>query len=729
MSDDSSPLAKRAPQEPATLPPQDAHYFDAFQPEGNHFRRVFTSKFADFEDHGFATIPAYFLNEYEGLIELQNRQVATISLIQPSGHRGIGRWNYCLETMELYENWMRENISQFKGQPAVHGSLLRIVGNLARQPWLHWYDNTRFRRHIRAMTENIVEIDPPREFVWSAGDIIHRPEFEQAFEQFNNLKAERMKDDEQIRWFVFQSLRILKKAFESINLPYAIYSLPNVYCWEDELPTYLNYPWNSNKGRFGEGTRPGIVQLKELLGGPLSVEEKRGLRRARESPKKRAREDDPQTPTRPPKIPKIPKTPKTPRVILAGNYSMTMKNVDADLGNIYEEGNLPVVGLRYSHLDIVTGTVPNNRSTLRSLALNSDTGNNAATWGISQLLSRLRVWTCLPEKPPRGQSTWDKVISETRDYIAEHRKLLETKVDPDQSTRSLSEGRVRAYGLKFLRTLLIKLLLMSQPPVSSDVLHEAFAARLEDWILFERVWNAGDTRHLRHLENSGRADSLRADALKSIIGRREENITFLGGMLRRVRGDVGGTTVEPWSSEPSSSDRTSESPEGLKIIRSAIGNPENNGRGINFTIRDVIIQMDENFLQNLHHNPGTVKNQLNLPDGILYQMQPKHPRVGVHFNEREEREHLELRRAIALDGLFGARHSGFRGRQLREHFSEERLRLSDILEKFEQGGPPDYGSIPKNTVFERLTYMVIMTLWRTFTAKDLIMEGTIYKIK
>ncbi|XDG03174.1 hypothetical protein ABKA04_002789 [Annulohypoxylon sp. FPYF3050] len=576
--DRSDPLNRRPRPEPVTKPQlpdraaREKVAKDTVTQLTIHVNAIREDGLSDYEAKGFVSLPMYFLSEYQALIDLE-RQTVEILANQDDLVFAEDTFNKILDGFDEYQKWMSTNIHLFKNQPTVHSGLLRIVGNLAREPWIGYYQERGFRKHILEMSENIAQINPLTDTVWNGGDLIRRPEFGQVFDQFNQLSTRQLRDDADIRSIIFHSQRLLKEAFLGINLPNAIYALPNIYSGEDQRPTYIDYRWDSDQYRFGEGTRPGILKLKSQLGGTLTAEETEGIKKARGKSTKRPPpdDDDPsgnadqQRPT------------KIPRLVLAGGYSMNLRNVDADLGNIYEEGSLSVVKAdSYNRFDIVTRTLPNKRSTL---------------------------------------------------------------------------DRIR---------------------------------------------------------------------------RREQNITNWERLLRRIREGTPGRETNGDGDTPKDKSPKDKSPTEKSLTSSPEGTEDPANVGDNSS------NNNENNIDDLFDDPEdswgyvTHQNSLNLPEGKIYQMQPIHPSTGVHFNEREERDHLALRRASALDSLYAQRFSGPRCTELRESLARYRDFENVLLDSFEEGGPPGHWGIPRETVFEQLAYMVVMTQWRTYMAKNLIKQGLAY---
>ncbi|KAI0900697.1 hypothetical protein F4806DRAFT_504366 [Annulohypoxylon nitens] len=732
----SDPLNRRPRPEPVTKPQLTDRLArvkaadDLNNQLADHVYALREDSLSDYEAKGFISLPLYFLSEYQVLIGL-GRQAAEILANQDDLVFVEDAFNKILDGFDEYQRWMSTNIHLFKNQPTVHSGLLRIVGNLAREPWIGYYQGRQFRKHILHMSENIAQINPLKDAVWNEGGLIRRQEFGQVFDQFNQLSTRQLRNDADVRSVVFHSQRLLKEAFLGINLPNAIYTLLNIYSGEDQRPTYIDYRWDSDQYRFGEGTRPGILKLKSQLGGTLTAEETEGIKRARGKSAKRPPPDDDDPSDNADQQPPT----KIPRLVLAGSYSMNLRNVDADLGNIYEEGSLSVVKAdSYNRFDIVTRTLPNKRSTLDRYA---ETGEDSPDgWGIARILSRWRTWTCTPEKPPQNQPDRVKLIAQVKTNIEDVRNYIRDRVDIEKSSRAIREGRKRAYALKFLRSLHIRLLLLSQPPVSDEVMTEALVGRLEDWILFERIWNVGDRKNVRRAEQAGRGNSTRTNAYQRSIRRREQNITNWERLLRRIREGPPGRETNGDEDTPKDKSPNDKSPNDKssteKSLTSSPGETGETGDPAN--VGGNSGNDDENNIDDLFDDPEdswgnvTYQNSLNLPKGKIYQMQPIHPSTGVHFNEREERDNLALRRASALDSLFTQRFSGPRSLELRESLARYQDFEHVLLDSFEEGGPPGHWGIPRETVFEQLAYMVVMTQWRTYMAQDVIKQGMSYPL-
>ncbi|KAI2467804.1 hypothetical protein F4781DRAFT_400716 [Annulohypoxylon bovei var. microspora] len=619
-----------------------------------------SNEFGNFEAVGFQDMPLYFINIYSKLIATL-REISR-ELVKKEATQAEDVFNQAIGLLEKFYTFAEDNVDTLAKQTSIQHKLWTRLGYLSRFPFTSL--NPDIGRHIRAMTALATSLIPTVDQVWSDGDIKPHKRFQRIFEDFKLLNTTPIENDADIHGIVFQSQEFLREAFLGLHIPLAVYDI-NLDLFDDNSrPTYVDFSCNSDEYLFGQGTRPGVLDFKSRLGGPITPEEAEGLQQAKEASKKR--------PAPPDVIAPPPKKARAPR-----GYTMDKKSLDADVSAIYEDAKLNIPGWVISFAGIVTPTAPNRLDTLENYRTE-----------ICKVLRRYRRDYYPPETPPATQADRDALITRLEHDIPLMRSYIAPKSVNVTGFSNIKDARVNAYGLKFMRTLLIGLLLSSTPPRSQDQISQALIERLDDWILFEQAWNAGDERS----QVSLRLSVSKKSSYQTPIDMRNINIADWGELQKELREDMaGGNAAGP-----------------------AAGNPE------------VSAEEEAEEEAEQPQEPEEGPEDIDPPSNRHFILQPMLPRRTIHANERDERQHLELRSSFAIDRVFGEREGGEHSKSSREKFSYENEIIAGLVNIFAEGGPPDHGEIPTTTVFEKLTYMIVLTHWRFFQAKDVLQLGTAY---
>ncbi|KAI1659338.1 hypothetical protein F4813DRAFT_354693 [Daldinia decipiens] len=426
---------------------------------------------------------------------------------------------------------------------------------------------------------------------------------------------------------------------------------------------------------FREGGRPTYIDFPSdtdewLYGlgkrpGVLDLKLKLGGKLApEEAEKKKQAEQEPKKRSLSPSESSQP-GPKKSRLL--ENYTITMDNVDADIEDVYSDAAFMDIFDRPEYQRLLNPTVENREDTLNSYAPE-----------FSKRLRLCRRNYYRPEAPPNTQERREQILRQMENDIPRLRAEIHEKSEIITSPAKLKEARVAAYTLKFVRALYMKLVLLATPEPSSDVMNQALRDRLDDWILYEQSWNAADERAIKN----PRTANSRRSWLMRFVDARNENIDKwwvlrdqLDGQIKsKARRDAEGDKGEA-QEEPDASEAAKQAPEAKKT---------------------------------------TTKRT------PVYWVEPRKPGRTVFFDERAEQRREDRARASAKERLIGPPEPG------QYYSNEEQYRLEDELSAKlaisfpSQGGPPKFEEIPKDTVYDKIIYMLVMTHWRFYQGLSVI---------
>ncbi|KAI1460988.1 hypothetical protein F4805DRAFT_416216 [Annulohypoxylon moriforme] len=755
---DAEHIALRAEQ-----PRAYGNTFNALSLKLSSIHAELKSDFSQFQREGFQTKPTFFLHMYSTLTTTLHD--ISLELRKEDAVRETDLFNQGVEILEGYRAFVTQNIGELGLQRNFHDKLWIHVSDLSKFQFTSF--NNTIGVHIRGMIMLAASITPQIEQVWSDGDLPNHNRFQTAFEEFRKLGAASVRDDADIRDVVLRSKELLGEALLGLRIPLAATHLQPELSSDDTRPTYIDFPCTSDEYRFGKGTRPGVLDLKLKLGGSITPEETEKLKQAKEVSKKRPAPPDAEEPPSPKKIPspspppkeEKPPSPKEP--IPARGYSMTLENVDADIGDIYLDAGLNVAGWEYEEDDVLTQTVPNQKETLASYRIE-----------LGKVLRRLRRDYYRPEEPPLRQAEQEALIDRIPHDIVAERDYINERKHATTSFGKIKDAKIRSYGLRYLRCLHMRLLLSSDRPVPKAQLEQALIDRLDDWILFEEIWNVGDLKSQRQ----PRISISKKSSYLSFVDQRMQNINSWKELQRQLREDP---DVEPYGdghgdggeirsglrgggiddTEDGAADGAAIGVGGdtLAGVGVEIGNGEGEGieeereQGPRQEEGQVEGQAEEkedavmDDIDDLFGDPGEgkvedglekvateepVEKQQNSDEPVADadNAQPFPDTQTEPLNERVEQQQAEIKTEAATDKTSDEHSEVQYDEGLKERFRRDIEIISGVVDSMAAGGPPDHDQIPTTTVFEKLTYMIVLTHWRFFQARDIIQLGVSYPL-
>ncbi|KAI5864378.1 hypothetical protein GGS23DRAFT_620214 [Durotheca rogersii] len=647
----------------------------------NQLRRLQTAVangFKDYQIENLHSSPPYFLmvyNRTHDFLRGVSRELAKPSTADEGIMRLIYGGSELLEACRIY---LQQNASALMSFNGFHSQLLSQLDALSRQPFVSF--DSAIETHIQRMTWLVTDLAPKREAAWKNKDLINSDKFQKAYNAFIDLQYDDRWGDSERRFFVAESQRILEDAFLGLGLPVTLARIPSGLFDDSRRPTYVDYAADDDRFFYGEGVRPGVYSVILQLGGTLTRQQRAGIRKAmgaRATPKASKPPSRASKKSQKPPAPKRKKrsgrsgrtkgrAPKRRRT--DGGYSMDMKNADADIEDVYSDARFDGVAAR--PLDqLVTPTAANREAMLSSYRRD-----------FVAILGEAHARFYDPRSGPPARAGRDGVLAALEAGIEEQRARAARDGVAGAGAGRLKQAKLAAFALKYLRALHTKLVLASPPAPGARLPAAALAARLDDWILHERVWNAGDAKSAAAPRTSAATRAL----LREDIARRDANIASWEALRAALEEEEGEEEEEDEEYKEEEDDDDDDKGEGK-----------------------------EGGAQGAGSEPPAP------PFHFLAQtLEPGIPGQFVFLDKRGERRREERRRAeIARAGRAPESFGG--GGREEEYAREDALREA-ARAAFRTGGPPGYQGIPQAAVYQRLIYMIVLTQWRCYQARFLL---------
>ncbi|KAI1388625.1 uncharacterized protein F4822DRAFT_443505 [Hypoxylon trugodes] len=609
--------------------------------------------FSDHQAAGFQYMPSYFLSVYASLVDVLNGISTELAKGNEEDRKLL--FNRAVGLLQRFYEYIQENTNDLTPYGGFYYKLWKRIDKLSKQPCVSLHPN--ILTHIIRMTKLAEGLIAATEQLWTVeGDLYDRKAFRAAYEKFRKLDQNHSKDDVSFRDFALESQQILHEAYLGLRMPLAQNAIRFNPFDDNKLPMYIDASCKSDAYIRGSGERPGVLSLKQKLGGPVPTKEEKG------SKKRGLSDDEDETPA-----------PKRSRQVYG--YTMTMDNVDADIEDIYSNVGYNQITERPHPCRLITPTFKNRDDTIQNYE--------------AEFLKRLRLYLrnyFKPESPPTTQGARDALLKRLEKEIVLLRFTVGSKSDRHTTSTNLKEARISSYSLKFLRSLYMKLLLSSEPPVSAQRLNQALIDRLDDWILHERAWNAADEK----AKDGKRTTAMKQTWIDGFLEGRNKNIESWKALQKQfVRNPL--EQREMVEAERPKSEET-KNPAAFEAPRPRwAGGPA-------APVRDK------------HQNRSG-------NDGIY--LLPRRADRTIYVNEAAERRRAE--RATVRDMIRNFGPSGREAeRDLLSRYSTEDRTTAQVAAALAKGGPPDYEQIPTGTVFEKLVYMIVLTQWRLYQIRDIL---------
>ncbi|TGJ82743.1 hypothetical protein E0Z10_g6020 [Xylaria hypoxylon] len=494
--------------------------------------------------------------------------------------------------------------------------------------------------HVIRMFNRLYDIWPPAREAWTAGGSDLKPdaEFDRIFDEFYDLDNQSRKMQGDYESYARISWDLLQDACRALHIPESQTSPGDDFFHNNTRPTYVDYPCNSKEFVYGKGDRPGILSVKSRLGAPLNIDQQKNIKNAT---KKRGAT----------LLPQVSKKART-----EWGYGMTQANAVADIEDSLRD--IQVLSLGDIHTarpdaeKLVTPTCENRKEIL---ILYKDDLYHIIEDIYTQKFKMPLNEAMFPLTPDK-RDVW---IQLAENEIVAARGLINFNNGAASSAAETKKLRLAAYRLKLSRALYMLGLLSGESVASPAEIKNALLERLDDWILYEQAWNAGDHYILARVHLSKET----FDIVQQHIKARDINIVRWGEMKGELE----------------------KSPPPDYYARSDI--EESRRRS------DVSPILTEE----------QIKTAKILLDNVL---SPKLPSSSDYvLDVREERRRRDWFQKKALARLTGD--------------PMPKWTHKKVVDPFTAGGPPDWQTLPRKTRWERLKYMWVMTFWRLYQLKEL----------
>ncbi|KAI2775930.1 hypothetical protein F4815DRAFT_486447 [Daldinia loculata] len=612
--------------------------------------------FTDFATAGFHETAPYFISLYTSLIGLLGE--ISKEMFKDGADTERELFDRAVKFLDVCYDFVRDSSEDLLKFRNFHYKLWARLENFSSQPFTSF--NQNISRHITRMTFLAGDIAPPAARSWVGDTLPQHKRFIRAYNEFMDLEKKHLRNDADRRELIFFSQEILDQALLGLRMPMVAIEIHQELFREGARPTYIDFPPDADEWLYGSGKRPGVLDLKLKLGGQLTPEEEERKKQAQQEPKKRQL------------APSESSQPGSKKTRLLENYNITMDNVDADIEDVYSDAAFMDVFERPDHERLLNPTVENREDTLNSYAPE-----------FSKRLRLCRRNYYRPEAPPSSQERREQILRQMENDIPRLRAEIHEKSEIITSPTKLKEARVAAYTLKFVRALYMKLVLSATPEPSSDRMNQALRDRLDDWILHEQAWNAADERAI----NNPRTSTSRRSWLMRYVDARNENIDKWWILRDQLEAQINSKARRDAESD------SSEAQDGPDALEDA-GNTE-------------------------AANQANEAGKATRPTPV-YWVEPRKAGKTVFFDERAERRREDRARARAKERIMGPPQPG------QSYSNEEQYRLEDELSAKlaisfpSQGGPPRFEEIPKDTIYDKIIYMLVMTHWRFYQGLSVI---------
>ncbi|KAK7995834.1 hypothetical protein PG991_015301 [Apiospora marii] len=654
---------------------------------------------------------------------------------------------------------------------------LRTMEQLSRAPWIRYRGNDHLLRHLDDMAKFRFRHFPPNWAAFDNGELTGNPDFERVFAAFDRLVANGQPTSaEQGRGLVHSSVTLVLDAARALLI-----KLDDINITLDRLvdeatrPTCITRPVTDPLFFSGTKEQPGAVALKSYLGSPqkdsdsqfpLDVDgastylgEKRhydefskfgpypiskppadageniAKRQALEVKKGEPASSGPvQKPNSQSSKPtgKSSSGPATKQKAKSskptknnnskssnsaakddGHYRYTLEDAEADIESLQAAvgGWAPPKGLVHPVCGMPTDILARYYDTVKpwfdewAWARKAD-GHDLVPGLSSKVLAQL-----------------EREIEKQRDYLAVMRKA-------DRYNYGKLKGmKCASLLLCYLRSVHMRYLMLARP--DNDLL-QARADRLAYWILHEQVWNDATLYSLRMTK----ATSKLRPQLRSDRKAREAHIADWQEQLLALEQDIAQDPVDKPVGEMTAAELDEEM-EGIAVVEEEVFGgaegdeevapvvDEENGGAVHEKEEEATAAAAaEAAAKEGNTAPPPVFDQ---PRGKYYGKEvedleycayPGEPQLvldPVRYGRRMRRLYVSGEAQARYEWHWVTREDG--EKELVKGEKKKRAPKPAKFTVFEAGGPEGHKDLPRETVYDRLQYMIIMTFWRVLQAQ------------
>ncbi|TRX94146.1 hypothetical protein FHL15_004914 [Xylaria flabelliformis] len=653
------------------------------------------------------------------LIREESSKDDAVLELKPDLDRLFKRVMILLDRAAGYVNHMREMFTP------VHKELLKLVLRINKTSGI---SNDGLTEHQIEMGNLLMKIRPDNEEAWEddGQDLKRNRKFERIYKEFCNLKRDVRIARTRHELYAMRSWQLLQSAFRELEIP-VIEITPHDNFFDNDIRwTCVDYPYGSHEYLYGKDGRPGMVGLKDQLGGDSTeaereigyvmlesdgTTEKVPIGTPIEESKKQDKEKNPPNNKRNPTDDAVSSKSKKPRIGWSGGgYTMNIVNAAADIEDCLRDSKFTSMQEeedvdRPGSERLQTPMVETRRTTLVSY-------HEDLLSIVDQVYKRRFGLPVSRSKLPQTAAARGAWLTRANKELVSAREEVNSFINSATTPAKAKKLRLAAYKLKLVRAMYTVGLLSGNPAASAKEIQEGLIGRLDDWILHEEAWNVAEKTIL------GRSAITQEtfDIINSQIEERDANIARWKELRDEVEKGPGGYDDEPAA--------------GLDIFITNNNNPlpldeQDEGQG-EYEFGEDEINADDDLEdkkpddtemtdisdkdpvakkakepEDPYDNVLTdqeIKNGQILLHNVLFS---KEPDAGPYLLdwEEEDRRHAWYTKAAQAELAGKPPPPG------------NHLPMTDI---FEAGGPPDYKKNPRKTRWQRLQYMIVLTYWRFY---------------
>ncbi|KAK8023537.1 hypothetical protein PG993_011603 [Apiospora rasikravindrae] len=576
------------------------------------------------------------------------------------------------------------------GQSEWLPQLRAVYKHLSKPMFSHDEANEAFGEHMSKISKFLKDNRLSQTDAWEGGDLKPAADFDAIFEEFKALptQPEELKNDTQRKELLRSSAHLLRSACDELQVAWEAVDIE----WAElvdpaKRPTYTVMDWKSRTFQWGRETGrsrdflPGIMRVKEELGyrpwndphrakAPNPPSRKAGGNAKRPAPDGEGPHDESPAPKRPKAAAAA--RPKRPVKAAEGETDPAtirfQQTREADSDIQYLESWTQAEGPGQETRQGLEGL-------LSSTPMLEPYKPETAKPYRRDFQNIVRALKPLRDRVYRVTITQPNLGAELADAAARVR-LEVLSLRGRRDNKSLKAQRLAAFRLVYLRALIVRRetdLAAREDPPPGPGMDEQRARRFEDWIEHERAWNEADVVGADRLK----ATSSRA-AYDERVRRRTASIELWTQRITELRAEDVEEIVEEIEPEDPKTDEHKTTTGETEVV-------------VDPTSTEVETTETEKVSEEVPAAPELTKT-------ARHQLETRYPgTILANFPRRYQ----DGRR---MDSIY-------------LNTSDSRSLSGEDV--FAQGGPPGYETMPTETTWEKLQYMIVLTHWRFLKAFEI----------
>ncbi|KAK8063298.1 hypothetical protein PG996_007950 [Apiospora saccharicola] len=606
--------------------------------------------------------------------------------------------------------------------------LLRNMDQLSKAPWVKYRGKDHLLRHLDGISYFRMKNFPLNQAAWTKGEMAGNPEFEKIFADFERLVANgQPKNEQEGRGLVHSSVNLVLNAarallisLDDINIP--VEKLVN----EATRPTCVDKPITDPVFFSGTKEQPGAIAMKAYLGSPPkndsdsqfpldgSVDysgEKRDFgdfaspdeetittnnieienlpkRQALVGKKAETTKASSRCPVMQNKSIKAASQPSKPRWaskaswVKSSTSSSTSRENDSHYQYTTADANADIGDLEAVVQGYATGSKPHVHPVV---AMSADLlGKYRPT-----ILPHVLKWNWAREaaSPEHSDPVGPDLPRLEEEIAALRQVIVATRLAARPNYSNLKMLKCTVLLVRYLRSLYMRLFMAARP---KDDLMQARADRLADWILHEEVWNDATKYSLKMTKSTSKL----CPQLHRDLEAREANIKDWQDQLLKLQIDIA-------KKQAAKAEEEEEVVDAMDEEEVVVAEEEE---------EEAAAPVEEEVTAPLGPPPP-----INLPEPKYKDKDVKDLEYGAYLDEPE----LVLdptRYAARMRGNTARGSRGTSGTGGEKKKKQQKVKPPKFV-VFAGVGPQGYKELPKEGVYDKLQFMIIMTFWRVLQAK------------